>query len=101
MWRLKKDHSENRSAAHCEASQPADANVAFLINMRMANASNVSNKYALHGRVGYNSISFLHFYHNFTSTSQHSSCSVPGHRPRMFDVDYLMSHLLPHGEQSL
>lgn len=46
-------------------------------------------------------MSFLHYYHNFTSTRLHSSCSMLGHRPRLFDVDYLMSLLLPRGEQSI
>lgn len=54
----------------------------------------MSNKYVLLRRVGF-LFSFLRNYHSFTYIS------LLGHRPRLFDVDYLMSHLLPHGEQNV
>lgn len=89
--RLKIEHGKNKSnrtlccccRCHC-----------CIFNQYAYGGFPMSNKYVLLRRVGF-LFSFLCNYHSFTYIS------LLGHRPRLFDVDYLMSHLFPHGEQNV
>lgn len=69
MRRLEKEHHEKQKHTVLIFNPYADSG---------------SLTYGLRGKVGNNFISFLYYYHNFTSTSLLSSCSVLGHRPRLF-----------------